>query len=403
MTITILRRLSPPDGVAPRGSLLELGRRLYWTAGECGPLGAARCNSTANWQTLVHTRQCPGALCSIQLDGSDFRVDHAFTTLEEHGQNQDGYHPYGSLAAGPDGMTLYGVTQMGGLPTAEAGQVGAGVLFSYDVARQAFTTLHHFGSEARGFDGMNPMGQVAVDEHGSVFGTAHGGGANGVGTVWQWSPGGAFRYTAIPAGIGETYGGLALAGGDLHGTAWTGTDTTVGGSYFVVDRDTLAVTWVWPFEPAPRPAHADDNTPIQAPLLMSDGRLVVAREFGGPRSTGVLARLDRRAGVLPIWTFDDLGPIDVAPRFANATGAMPNGNLCEGRDGMVYGCAQYGGANGTGGIYRVARDGSLFELLHSFDIDAGYPYGGPICASDGNLYGTTFTGLVWRMTLPVAP
>lgn len=68
---------------------------------------------------------------------------------------------------------------------------------------------------------------------------------------------------------------------------------------------------------------------------------------------------------------------------------------------MVYGCAQYGGSNGAGGVYRIARDGSMFELLHSFEVDAGYPYGGPIVGSDGGLYGTTFTGLVWRMQLPV--
>lgn len=397
MTITILRRLTPADGLAVRGALCELGGRLYGLAGECGPNGAPGCNSTVNWQTVTHAHQCPGSLFSLRLDGSDFRVDHAFSPLDDHGQNQDGYHPYGTLAASLDGR-LYGVTQMGGVAAGGAPgdpPYGFGVLFEFVPSTRTFVVRHHFGAEARAADGMYPMGSTVVDQHGNVFGQCKGGGAREVGSVWQWSPGGAFRFAALP---GEGYGGLS--GTWLCGTTWSGGKGGVG-SYFTVDPYTFEVVVEDSFEAFTMNDHGTDNTPIQAPLALSDGTMLVAREFGGPHGTGLIARLDPRLGITPLWSPDDI-PLDATPRFSNRTGGMLNGNLCEGRDGMVYGCAQYGGVNGTGGVYRIARDGSMHELIHSFDADAGYPYGGPIVASDGCLYGTTFTGLIWRLQLPVA-
>jgi uncharacterized repeat protein (TIGR03803 family) len=96
---------------------------------------------------------------------------------------------------------------------------------------------------------------------------------------------------------------------------------------------------------------------------------------------------------------DDI-PLTAVPRFANATGGMLNGSLVEGCDGLVYGMAQYGGASGTGGIYRIARDGSRFELVYSFP-DAAYPYGGLTVGPDGALYGMEFNaGKVFRFDPP---
>jgi len=208
----------------------------------------------------------------------------------------------------------------------------------------------------------------------------------GTGTVWEWSPGGAFRFAPLPAG--ETYGGVALAGGKLHGTTWSGTDTTVGGAYFTVDPATLAVTTVASFPASPRSAHGDDNTPIQEPTALRDGTVIAPREFGGAAGTGLVVQLDPRGGIRALWQPADI-PLEATPRFSNATGGILDGRLAEGKDGMLYGVAQYGGAAGTGGIYRIARDGSLFALLYSFP-DAAYPDGGVTVGSDGAVYGTTF-------------
>jgi uncharacterized repeat protein (TIGR03803 family) len=118
---------------------------------------------------------------------------------------RDGYHPYGSLARGPDGK-LYGVTQTGGSPPVgidpdHALIPGYGVLFSYDPATQIFTILHTFCSATRASDGEYPMGVPAVDASGNVYGTAKGGGSASTGTVRRYSPDGSFMASALP---GET-------------------------------------------------------------------------------------------------------------------------------------------------------------------------------------------------------
>lgn len=395
--VAILHTLTPADGLAVRGALTELGGRLYGLAGEAGPNGSERCNSGASWQTIEHTAHCPGSLFSVALDGSEFRVEHAFTRLDDKARtNADGYHPYGTLAVGPD-RRLFGVAQMGGSPRAEPGEVGYGVLFAFDPQLGGLEVLHTFGSEARAVDGEYPMGAVAIDVAGNVFGTTKGGGATSTGTVWEWSPGGAFRFAPLP---GETYGGLALAGALLHGTTWGGGTRGIG-VYFVVDASTLKVTVVDSFPAFIANEHGTDNTPIQEPIALSNGAVIAPREFGGAAGAGVLVALDSKAGIRVLHESADI-PLASVPRFSNATGGMLNGRLAEGRDGMLYGVAQYGGAAGTGGIYRVARDGSLFRLLWSWP-DAAYPYGGVTIGSDGALYGTTFdTGQIWRLALPLA-
>lgn len=395
--LTVLHVLSDADGTGVRGALTELDGRLYGLAGERGPNGSPSCSSTALWRTVEHTAHCPGSLFSLNRDGSGFRVDHAFTQLNELGQSYDGYHPYGTLAVGPD-HRLYGVTQMGGIPSGALPETpsGFGVLFAYEPPSAdspgSFEILHHFFSEPRAADGEHPMGALAIDHSGNVFGTAKGGGSGGTGTVWEWSPGGAFCYAPLP---GESYGGVTLAGGLLHGTTWS----PGAGVYFTVDPATLAVRVVDNFRAISPLEHANDNTPIQSPLVLSDGSVIAVREFGGPYGTGLIARLGPN-GITPLWSPADLGPVDIAPRFANATGAMLNGQIVEGRDGMIYGTATYGGAYGTGGIWRMARDGSLFQLLWSWP-DAAYPYGGLSIGSDGALYGVTFnTSQVFRFVPP---
>lgn len=391
--LTILHTFGPGEGKAPRGSLVEVGGRLYGLNGEGGPNATENCASGANWNTIEHLAHCPGALFSLALDGSDFRIEHAFTQLDGSKRNLDGYHPYGSLALGPDGR-LYGVTQTGGSPDGGvAGQIlpGYGVLFAFDPRTGGFTTLHHFFSVARALDGEYPMGVVTFDAAGNVYGTAKGGGASSTGTVWRYAADGTLTPSPLP---GESYGGVALAGGLLHGTTWSG-GTNGKGVYFTADPATMAVTVVDSFPAFTFNDHGSDNTPIQAPTALSNGAVVAAREFGGAHGAGLVVGLSPSTGITVLHDSDDI-PLDATPRFANATGAMLNGTLVEGSDGLVYGTAQYGGASGTGGIYRIARDGSLFQLLHSFP-DAAYPYGGLITGSDGAFYGMEFNaGIVFR-------
>jgi uncharacterized repeat protein (TIGR03803 family) len=391
---SVIHKLTDADGMAVRGALVQVADRLVGLAGERGPLASLNCSSSAAWSTIEHRNHCPGSLFSVRLNGSGFRVIHAFSRLDDvTNTNIDGYHPYGSPALGADGR-IYGVTQVGGSPTLEPGEIGYGVVFALDPKTGDFEIVHAFASATHALDGAYPMGAVAALPGGDIAGTAKAFGAYSAGAVWRTAGGGEFRYAPMPAGVGEVYGGLTLGrDGLLHGTT-SGGGAYGAGAYFTVDPATLEVAVVDSFPAFPWPAHGDDNTPIQAPTVLSDGTLVVAREFGGRYGTGIIARLSP-AGIEVVAEFDDLGPIDVAPRFANATGAMPNGRIVQWADGRLYGTATYGGALGAGAIWRVRPDGSELEVLHNFE--AGYPYGGLTLGSDGALYGTTFnTGQVFR-------
>lgn len=412
--VTELHRLTQADGMACRGHLTELDGRLYGLAGECGPNGVPNCNSSASWNTTDHTLRCPGTLFSIALDAAApaaLRVDHAFGQLDADRRNLDGYHPWGSVAVGRGGW-LYGVTQMGGSPRGAMApdytQPGYGVLFRYRESTKSslrkFETLYNFFDVAGNPDGRYPSGDVAVGPDGSVYGTCKAVGKDdSCGSVWRWRDGELAWSPLYAAGV--PYGGLTWARGALHGVSSHGGDHGAG-VYFTVDPETLAVFTVDSFDALTGDGygglnkHGSDNTPVQAPLLLSDGTLVVARAYAGPFSCGFVARLDE-SGITAITECEDI-PLSATPRFSNLTGAMLHGSLAEGVDGMIYGVANYGGAEGCGGVYRVARDGSLFELVHSFSLSGpNYPYGGLTRASDGALYAVTFgNGAVIRIDPP---
>ncbi len=390
--LTWVHEFTGADGNSVRGALVEVDGRWYGLAGERGPNGTPDCNSGANWSTDEHRRRCPGSLFSVGPAG-DLRVEHAFTQLDDTYRNYDGYHPYGTLVAGPGGW-LYGATQMGGNPDV-SGARGSGVLFRFNPVGGDFSVLHSFFVTARAFDGTYPMGTPAPLPDGRVCGTSKEAGELGSGAVWCWSESG-FDYGPMPAAAGGSVGGVTYAHGKLHGvTSWGGLAGM--GAYFTFDPDSLAVTIVdsWPAFPAP--SCCNDNTSIQSPLLLSNGDLVIARQYAGANGSGVVARLDA-TGIHVLREFDLVANKQLPEvRFSNATGGMANGQLTEGCDGLIYGTTMYGGASGTGAVYQIARDGTQFRLLHSFDFASGYPYGGVTRGADCALWGTTFvTGRVFR-------
>ena len=85
--------------------------------------------------------------------------------------------------------------------------------------------------------------------------------------------------------------------------------------------------------------------------------------------------------------------------------SYPRGELIEGSDGYLYGAVElsaipyaYGYSQVMkGSVYRVAKDGSQFTVLHNFPSGnrGVYPISGLLEASDGNLYGVTKCSSYW--------
>ena len=75
-------------------------------------------------------------------------------------------------------------------------------------------------------------------------------------------------------------------------------------------------------------------------------------------------------------------------------GQNPADPLLEGSDGALYGTTRSASGN-PGVLYKMNKDGSGFQVLHTFGSGVGDGfdcYGGVIEASDGALYGTTYSG-----------
>jgi len=92
-------------------------------------------------------------------------------------------------------------------------------------------------------------------------------------------------------------------------------------------------------------------------------------------------------------------------------GAEPRGKLVEATDGVLYG-ATFSGGNGTNGtVFKLNKDGSGYTVLHRFANDGSdgrSPSAGVLAASDGAIYGTTpfggsaNLGTVFKLSAPAA-
>ena len=111
-------------------------------------------------------------------------------------------------------------------------------------------------------------------------------------------------------------------------------------------------------------------------------------QTGGTSGWGSVYRLAFGAGA---WTFENLHS------FAGPDGATPYGALLAASDGALYGTTYTGGDSGvgivfSGALFRIDGAGA-FTLLHSFTgLDGARPMAGLIEASDGFFYGTTWGG-----------
>ncbi len=108
-------------------------------------------------------------------DGTVFKFNlttHVLTTLVTFNGN-NGMYPYGGVTWDGQGH-LYGTTYQGGSSS-------YGTVFKVNLSTHALTTLATF----TGSNGVNPDGGVALDGRGHLYGTTSSGGSHGNGTVFK--------------------------------------------------------------------------------------------------------------------------------------------------------------------------------------------------------------------------
>lgn len=120
------------------------------------------------------------------------------------------------------------------------------------------------------------------------------------------------------------------------------------------------------------------------PLLGSDGNIYVASSSGGTNGGGTVTRITP-AGELTVLA---------ALTGSGEVGAQPYSGLMQASDGNFYGTTYTGGTNGRGTVYRINSAGT-YATLYSFTADKNapiLPYAGLVQGPDGFLYGTTLRG-----------
>ena len=196
------------DGCQPQSSLIfDSAGNIYGTA----PCGGANAAGTAFKYT-------PGTGVLMPL--------HAFCAQTNC---PDGSAPTNGLVQGTDG-NFYG-TASGGNASAD------GVIFKLS-ASGTYTLLYTFCPTAGCADGSGPAGPLVENSDGNFYGVTAHGGANGFGTVFQVTPGGALTtlYSFTGGTDGKQHMGALLVGsdGDLYGTTNLGGVTGGFGTVFKI-------------------------------------------------------------------------------------------------------------------------------------------------------------------------
>jgi uncharacterized repeat protein (TIGR03803 family) len=318
--------------------------------------------------------------------GTVFKVTKsgAETVLYTFTGGADGAYPYSGLVL--SGNMLYGTTNGGG---SGSGSEGNGLVFEVNTKTGAETVLYTFTG---GADGAGPWGGLVRDEPGKLYGGTLAGGASGYGTVFEVVP--RTRMETVLHSLDKTdgtqpYSGLTLSTTQkvLFGTAYD------GGSYgygvvFSLTIKTGAYTVLHDFT-----GGSDGGYPFGTLALDPNGNLYGTTVYGGTSDYGTVFQ------VVPKTKKETL-----LYSFTGGTdGEYPYSGVVRDKRGELYGTTQYGGANGDGTVFELAK--GTETALHTFDgSDGAFPECGLIQDSKGNFYGTTVEGgsdgygVVWEIT-----
>jgi uncharacterized repeat protein (TIGR03803 family) len=274
----------------------------------------------------------------------------ADTILYNFGRAGDGSGAASEAVFGPDG-NLYGATEFGG-------SSGCGIVYSLSPGLTPSlgweeTILHDFADSTQ--DGCNPRGGLVFDSHGRVFGTTSGGGAQGLGTVYELtrSKDGSYQEQLIHNFLGadgsQPVSTLTKSeGGNLYGTTFSGGDlrACLGGCGTIFELSQSGGRWL---EHILHAFSGSDGENVAASVTFDpEGSLYTATSSGGGTGfSGVILRLDPETN--GIWKET------ILHRFAwpsTGDGAGPYAGVLL-RDGELFGTTVVGGADNIGAVVSV--------------------------------------------------
>lgn len=221
---------------------------------------------------------------------------------------------------------------------------------------------------------------LSSQEPPELMGITSKGGLNNSGVIYSLTPDGQDFKIRHSFGQVSPYGlngGITLASdGKIYGATHNGGDF-LAGSLYNVNPDGSEFNLIHSF------TEDGGNQPFNAPIESSNGLFYGTTSIGGDFNLGIIYSVEKSGD-----------NFTVLHHFGESNGANPIGSLLESADGFLYGLANKGGDFNDGTLYRIQKDGSDFELVHSFDgiTDGRYPFGALIEDSEGMLYGCLSAG-----------
>jgi uncharacterized repeat protein (TIGR03803 family) len=250
-------------------------------------------------------------------------------------------------------------------------------------ARLVSTLLHTY---VKGGDGC-PTGNLLRDSSGNLFGVTQDGGANGWGSVFELSAGkSGWTETILYSFRGQEDGGAPYSelisddAGNLYGTA--SASSVNFGTVFELSPGKGGWTYNVLYAFA---GGADRGQPVAALTFGKSGKLYGATTSFGANGGGTIFRL---APGDKGWKYKVL--------YSLSGSDGPVAALALSKTGTIYGTNFMDGAAGYGSVFSLAPSGKnwTYSDLHDFTggADGGYPGGGVVFDSTGNLYGTAVLG-----------
>ena len=350
--------------------------------------------------------------------GTVFKMDTngtAFSVLKHFaGSPGDGGYPQSGLVW--SGSHLYGTTYRGGTND-------RGTVFTLDTNGAKYQVLRAFPVTSGTYPNTNTEGAYPAASlllsGSTLYGTAYGGGANGMGTLFAMDTNGTgftvLKHFAGAAGDGANpSAGLALGGGILYGTTSAGGSSgmgtvfklnTNGTDYTVLRSFPETAEYVSAEYPCGIYTNSDGANPSAA-LVLGGTALYGTTAAGGSSGAGTVFKMNTDGTgftVLknfPSWVSDALPacpselifptcPGGGLRRLGGAESARLVLNGC-----TLYGTTTYGGRFGKGTVFKINTDGTGYKVLEDF---AGHPNDGAnprtgLVLSGNTLYGTTSGG-----------
>jgi uncharacterized repeat protein (TIGR03803 family) len=244
---------------------------------------------------------------------------------------------------------------------------------------QTFATLASFD----GTDGANPQAALVQATNGSLYGTTESGGTNGDGTVFEISPSGTL--TTLHS-FDETDGQfpysapIQAADGNLYGTTQYGGANGGGTVFKITPSGTL--TTLYNFSSCSSQSGCTDGyRPFAGLVEATNGALYGTTGYGGAYGSGNVFKINLSGTLTTLYSF--------CSQLNCPDGSVPVATLVQDRDtGDLYGTTVNGGTTGGGGtVFKITLDGTLTTIYSGIGTQAGLIQG-----SDGNFYGTTYGG-----------